>query len=118
MLSGRRLETIGYDDVSALVESAYREDREIDYKSQLPELDGKRPADAKKELLKDVAAFANAGGGDIVFGIEEERDDAGKPYNCPEPLMFIFGESKRAPRVVRVFVQQRGGAALELNEIR
>jgi hypothetical protein len=47
-----------------------------------------------------------------------EEIAAAPRYNCPEPLMFIFGESKRAPRVVRVFVQPRGGAALELNEIR
>lgn len=37
-------------------------------------------------------------------------------YNCPEPLMFIFGASSREPRIVRVFVQPRGGKLIELDE--
>ena len=39
-------------------------------------------------------------------------------YNCPEPLMFIFGNSKRPMRTVRVFVHPRGENAIELDEIR
>jgi integrative and conjugative element protein (TIGR02256 family) len=47
-----------------------------------------------------------------------EEIAASAKYNCPEPLMFIFGESKRAPRIVRVFVHPRDSSAIELREIR
>jgi hypothetical protein len=47
-----------------------------------------------------------------------EEIAASAKYNCPEPLMFIFGESKRAPRVVRVFVHRRESVVIELRESR
>jgi len=51
--------------------------------------------------------------------VEQMEEIAASPkYNCPEPLMFIFGESKRAPRIVRVFVHPRGSGLIELREIR
>jgi integrative and conjugative element protein (TIGR02256 family) len=58
--------------------------------------------------------------------VEPSRDDveqmeeiaASPKYGCPEPLMLIFGKSKRAPRTVRVFVHPRGSEAVELAEIR
>jgi hypothetical protein len=89
MLSGKRLETIDIVDIRALIEMGHREDREIDYKRDLPDLDGRRGADAKKDLLKDTAAFANAGGGDLVFGVEEERDGQGKPNGVPSDVPGI-----------------------------
>lgn len=45
-----------------------REHKHIEYKSTLP---GPTPAD-KKEFLADVSSFANASGGDLIFGIEAE----------------------------------------------
>lgn len=51
-----------------LVERGVPEIRHIDYKRQLP-----RPGEsASKEFLADVCSFANAGGGDLVYGVEEE----------------------------------------------
>lgn len=45
----------------------------LDLKRQLPTAwDG----DAKHELFADVSAFANAGGGDLIYGMEE--DDEGR----------------------------------------
>lgn len=44
----------------------------LDYKRDLP---GDKDAE-KKEFLADVTSFANAGGGDIVFGIVEDADAA------------------------------------------
>ena len=38
----------------------------------------------KKEFLADVSSFANASGGDLVFGVEEKRDSDGKPTGVPE----------------------------------
>lgn len=83
MLANRRFDQIALDDINALVDAAYAEAREIDFKRELPDFDGKKPDDARKKFLADVASLANAGGGDIVFGVEEGRDDEGKPNGIP-----------------------------------
>ncbi len=44
----------------------------LEFKRDLPGTSDKE----KHELLKDVCAFANAGGGDIVFGVEERDGSA------------------------------------------
>lgn len=59
-------------DLKGLVANETREDREIEYKSQLP---GNSP-EQKREFLYDVSSFANSIGGDLVFGIQE---DSGLP---------------------------------------
>ena len=35
--------------------------------------------DDRKEFFADVSSFANAGGGDIIFGVADKRDGNGKP---------------------------------------
>lgn len=73
-----RLNELTLEHMQSLVAASAREDQHLDFKSTLPDLDGKNGERAKKDLLGDVAAFANAGGGDIVFGVEEGRDSDGK----------------------------------------
>ena len=51
----------------------------MDYKVQLP----KAHPDDRREFLYDVSSFANAAGGDIVFGIADERDSSGKATGIP-----------------------------------
>lgn len=74
-----RLEDITQEHIRGLVDAAAREDQQIDFKLSVPDLDGKNGPKAKRDLLCDVAAFANGAGGDIVMGIEEGRDTEGKP---------------------------------------
>ena len=59
-------------DIQALIDDEVMESRTIEYKRDLP---GGSDKD-KFEFLADVTAFANAGGGDLIFGITEEN---GKP---------------------------------------
>jgi Putative DNA-binding domain len=54
-------------DLIALVTNAEIESRIIEYKRTLPGTSDS----AKKEFLADVSSFANAAGGDIVYGMEE-----------------------------------------------
>ncbi|TFW15894.1 helix-turn-helix domain-containing protein, partial [Pseudomonas putida] len=48
----------------------FSESETVDFKRALPGRDEK----SKVELAKDVAAMANTGGGDLVFGIMETED--------------------------------------------
>ena len=86
---------ISADDIKALVNSHVPEGERIEFKRELPAKGTRDPwlADkkigdyAKNQILKEVVAFANAHGGVLVLGIEE--DDASKPAVassiCPVP---------------------------------
>lgn len=67
-LSHKTLDQLTEGDLQQLVAGAVREARRIEYKRQLP---GGGDED-KREFLADVSSFANASGGDILYGIEEE----------------------------------------------
>ena len=58
------------DDIDGLVTNQVKEGRTTEYKQELP---SGRDAD-KKEFLADVSSFANAAGGDLVYGVVEKRD--------------------------------------------
>jgi hypothetical protein len=57
------------DDLAALVAGGVPEGRTIEYKRELP---GNSDSD-KKEFLADASSFANTSGGDLIFGVEEDR---------------------------------------------
>jgi hypothetical protein len=63
----RPLNDISEADLAALITNGVAEGRTIDYKRVLP---GNSDAD-KKEFLADASSFANTGGGDLVFGMDE-----------------------------------------------
>jgi hypothetical protein len=72
-------------DVVGLVANKVREGRYLDYKRDLP-AGGNEP---KKEFLADVTSFANSGGGAIVFGVQEEKDAAGKNTGVPDEIVGL-----------------------------
>jgi hypothetical protein len=74
-------------DIDGLVANAVTESRAIDYKEVLP---GGADAD-KREFLADVSSFANASGGDLVYGIREQRGADGKPTGIPESVVGLPG---------------------------
>jgi hypothetical protein len=59
-------EEIVESHLEALIAEAVAERRTTEYKRELP---GNKDSD-RKEFLADVSSFANAGGGDLVYGIE------------------------------------------------
>jgi len=83
----RDFDAITKADIEALVANAVAEGRALEYKQQLP---GNGDED-KKEFLADVSSFANAGGGDLVFGVVEKRDGDNKPTNLPEKAEGLAG---------------------------
>lgn len=62
---GKSIHSLVEADVRALVEAEVSEDRTLDYKRALPD------RTARRDLLGDVVAFANAAGGHLLYGVTE-----------------------------------------------
>lgn len=100
------LKDVKAEDIDRLRDNAVSESREIDYKQ---EIIGGSDED-KREFLADVSSFANAGGGDIVFGVKEKRDANGKLSGEPEDVVGLPGVSRDA-EVLRLLSSIRDGIA-------
>jgi hypothetical protein len=76
MILDKSFEEINEADLLLLVESKIPEKRNIEYKLDLP-LDSN---EGKKKFLADISSLANAAGGHIIFGVQEEN---GLPMAIP-----------------------------------
>lgn len=76
-------ESYSVQDLENLIQNQIEESINLDYKSarSLDKTDGK-----KRELAKDISAFANSDGGIIIYGMIEEN-------HKPTALDFIDGET-------------------------
>ncbi len=87
----KRLADVSVADVDALRENGVPESHFLDYKAE--GVGGRE--DDKREFLADVSAFANASGGDIVFGIRERagvpEEVAGYELDDPEAEKLRLG---------------------------
>ena len=63
-------EKIDKTAIESLIANNVSESRTLDYKEILPT--------DTKEFLADVSSFANASGGDLIFGVKEEQDANGE----------------------------------------
>lgn len=70
----RPIDALTDADVQALVPRAASEGRHLEFKRDLPS----RTDDGTREFLADVTAFANAQGGDLVFGVEDHEGMASR----------------------------------------
>ena len=96
------IDELCFSDLGRLIENRVRECKTVEYKRELP---GMKDSD-KKEFLGDIASFANASGGYIFFGIDEERDDKGKPTGLPKDAVGVGktnldGEMRRLENLIR-----------------
>jgi hypothetical protein len=74
------IEEIEKSDIDGLVAAKTAERRTLEYKESLPG----GTDDEKKEFLYDVSSFANAAGGDLIFGISDEKGTDGRPTGVPQ----------------------------------
>ncbi len=77
------------DDLQALIDNVVEEHTELEYKLRFGDTDdecknglkqpccGKSKKDWRAEFTKDVSGMANANGGNIVYGIKEEKNEQG-----------------------------------------
>lgn len=78
-------------DLQRLIECKILEGPHIDYKRDLPIVWNEK---AKHDLIADVTAFANAGGGDLIFGIDED-DDGQAARIVPQAMTSMDQEVRR-----------------------
>lgn len=105
----RRFEDIDKAEVDALVERKEAENRGLDYKSQLP-------ADLR-EFLSDVTSFANAVGGDLIFGIKDQVDSDGRSSGIPAAAVGL-GPINEEAAILRLENACRDGIAPRIMGIR
>lgn len=89
-LPSNLLETI-QADIQRLIADGVQEGPHLDFKRDLPSA---WDNSAKHELLADATAFANSGGGDIVYGVDE-NDAAEASGISPQVLASVDQEVRR-----------------------
>jgi hypothetical protein len=72
---------VGKADIDNLVSEGRPERRAMEYKQTLPNLALEQDY---IEFLADVCSFANASGGDILYGVVDQRDATNKPTGIPD----------------------------------
>lgn len=84
---GLPLDQVTATQLESLRVNAVAEGRQLEYKEELPISSD----DDKREFLGDVTSFANTAGGDIIYGVRETRDAAGKPAGVPGKIVGLAG---------------------------
>ena len=85
----RAFDDITKADIDFLIENKIGESKTFEYKEKLP---GAKDSD-KKEFLADISSFANASGGDVIYGIKEVRNNDGQSTGEAEKVMPLQGIS-------------------------
>lgn len=79
------LDAITGADIESLVANAVKESRTLEYKEALPGTSDNE----KREFLYDLTALANAAGGDLIFGVAEQRGANGQPTGLPDKVVGL-----------------------------
>ena len=93
------LDEITETDLQKLVEDHLEENRQLEYKRELP---GTADSD-KREFVRDVVSFVKSAGGHIAFGIAESN---GVPTGlAPISEQRIDGEKQRLESIIRTSIE-------------
>ena len=99
LISNKPLDTITEEDLQSLIDNGEIETKNMDYKKILPDFNV--PAQ-KKDFLSDVASFANASGGDLIYGIEEKKGIPINPLNgLAIPATEVDGLKLKLESIIR-----------------
>lgn len=90
-------------DLHRLVADCVTESAHLDFKRQLPT---NWDNEAKKRFIADLVAFANAGGGDLVFGVDEDADAAASAV-VPQAFASADAEVRRLQDFVLELAEPR-----------
>jgi hypothetical protein len=108
MVMNKAFDLISKGEIDSLLLNEVKEGRTLEYKEKLP---GGTDSD-KKEFLADVSSFANATGGDLLYGVKEKRDANGKTTGVPESIPGLAklnadAEIRRLENIVRDGIKPR-----------
>lgn len=108
MIPQPTLDQIGRADLERLVTDQVHEGRTLDYKRDIALSNDEH----RRELARDVSSFANAAGGDLIFGVEEAKDEDGKNLGYPEKVVGVecpnFDDTKqRIESIIRENIDPR-----------
>jgi hypothetical protein len=82
----KNFDNISKADIDELVDTV-QESKTIEYKMKQP---GASDGD-KKEFLADISAFANASGGDVIYGMKPAVDGAGETTGFAQAVQPLVG---------------------------
>jgi len=85
----KTFDDINKADIDFIIENKIRESKTLEYKEKLP---GSKDSD-RKEFLADISSFANASGGDVIYGIKAAVDEIGKKTGEPEKIAPLLGRT-------------------------
>jgi predicted HTH transcriptional regulator len=96
------------DDIVRLVTDKISERKTLEYKKTL----NIGNTDEKAEFLADVSSFANASGGDIIFGITDEKGEDGNATGIPGEIVGLTisnsgAECNRIEQLIQTGLQPR-----------
>jgi hypothetical protein len=108
----KSFDDIKADDIAALVANRRSERRTLEYKQQLP-------SDSEKDrhdFPADVSSFANAAGGDIVYGIADKRDAGGQATGVPEKVVGL-GSANLGQAILRLEQMRQSSISPRINGV-
>lgn len=100
------------DHIQSLIDSEVPENLTLEYKQQLPS----GQSEEKREFLYDVAAMANAAGGDMVFGIAERRGENNSNTGIADKLSGVRWANIQA-EIIRLSSYIKDGIAPRLTGV-
>ena len=97
------IDQINKEDLQSLIDNSVLEKKTIEYKQSLP---ANSDSD-KKEFLADISSFANASGGDLIYGIIEDRDTGFPKILEGLTIENIDKEISRIDNIIRDGIEPR-----------
>lgn len=100
---GKNIDEITEKDLQVLIDNAVVERKTIEYKQSLPS----NSDSDKKEFLADVSSLANASGGDLIFGIIEDRETGAAKTLDGLTIANVDQEISRLESMIRDGIEPR-----------
>ena len=99
----RDLEKISEQDLQELINNSVLEHKTLEYKLTLP---GNTNSE-KKEFLADVSSFANSVGGDLIYGVLQDKETGFPKELTGLEVQNIDQETLRLESIIRTGIQPR-----------
>lgn len=107
----KKLSEITKDDIKQLIDNQVFEGKTLEYKSALP---GNGDED-KKEFLADVSSLANTDGGDLIFGVFEDKKEIKADFGIE--IANSDTEIQRLENIIRDGISPRTDTDLKVIDV-